>query len=97
MSKSYSSTYLNDNLISVSASFGQPEKTEVFHIIRMNGIWALHTVENGVVSDEPVTKDQYRHDLIERIECGHYDKHINLPVVEDPFDEFSVLDTIKQD
>lgn len=35
------------------------------------GIWALYKVENGVVG-EIIDRDQFRHDILERIKFGFY-------------------------
>lgn len=37
------------------------------------GIWHLFPLVKGV-KGEHLARDQYRHDLLERIECGHFDQ-----------------------
>jgi hypothetical protein len=48
---------------------------EVMRIIR-NSIWHLYLITNNEIGTQIIAKDQYRNDLIERIQLGYYDKKI---------------------
>lgn len=49
---------------------------EVMRMIRKT-IWHLYPVHSGqLIETFLIVKDQYRHDLMERIQLGHYDDKI---------------------
>lgn len=66
---------------------------EAFRLVRKT-IWQLHRVgSDGVISD-PISKDQYRHDLIERIQLGLYDDYKHKEALQKSSQKISGIVTI---
>lgn len=52
----------------------------VFRMVRSDEterLWSLHAIRNGLFDPLPVTRNQYRADLIERLQAGVYDRFLS--------------------